>query len=572
MTQVIAESTQTIAEPDSGKQPEMKNIQAGAWDRGNGQATFGLWAPFKKSVHLIGDFNGWDLHATPMQLQPEDGLWVAQLPLAPGQYAYQFVLDVDIDSTVTIADPYARQLRWVEGQSVPHALLDVGANSYNWHDEGFTAKPLNQLVIYELHVGDFSPSGKFSGVTEKLDYIRDLGVSAIELMPITEFPGDRSWGYNPAFFFAPESSYGSANDLKDLIDGAHQRGLSVILDMVFNHTDSSSPLTMMYAYQDNPYFGQDGNPWGFPDFNHWNEATKRFIRDIQGYWLNEFHVDGFRYDHAEGIGYDAESGMSFVAWSARQTKPHAYLIAENLADPTSVVRDTQIDASWHESFHHMVRAQLREGEYQGHVYGDMEGLLREMIATNTGYTDNAQAINYLETHDTERIALEVRSNSTLDIDQAVNAKSKLGALVLFTAQGVPMLYAGQEFGMSTPKTTDVNRLDWSRLNDGTWADLRNGYASLCQLRASTPALWVNTLEPLLISNEQKILIFKRWDDGGNQVVVGLNFAPFAQTVDVDFPRAGLWHEWTFNYDEDFAEQTKRSIELPASGGKVWIAR
>ncbi len=527
--------------------PAMTSIPAGAIDHGNGRVTFGLYAPWKKSVHLMGDFNGWSREGMPMQVNDE-GMWTAQIDLKPVEYAYQFVIDAGTEHETVIADPYSRKLRHVEGRPEPHSLIEVGQKPYVWNDADFRMKPLNELLIYD-----------------------DLGVSAIELMPVQEFPGDRSWGYNPSFFFCPESSYGSADELKALVDGAHQRGISVILDVVFNHTDASNPLTRLYPYQESPYFGQDGNPWGFPDFNHWSDATKRLMRDIQDYWLLEFHIDGFRYDHSEGIGWDAENGMNFIAWAARQTKPHAYLIAENLNDHAGVVHNTHVDASWHESFHSIVRAQLREGDYQGRAYGDMPALLAEMVFAMAGYADNAQAINYIENHDQERIAFEVRTNPTLDIDQAVNAKSKLGALALFTATGVPMIYAGQEFGMSTPKTVDANKLQWERLDDPTWRDLRDFYASLGRMLAQNRALQLNNLEPLVVDSERKVLVFKRWDEGGNQVVVGLNFSPAQQHIVVNFPRAGNWHEWTKDYNEMLGDQTKFTVELPPSGGKVWVA-
>jgi malto-oligosyltrehalose trehalohydrolase len=546
------------------------DVRSGAIDYGEGRVSFGLWAPWKQGVALVGDFNGWDMKANPMEVR-EDGMWYTSLKLEPGEYGYQFVIDADGEHPDYISDPYARRLRWVAESPQPHAIVEVGVESYQWGDEGFGARPFHEQVIYELHVGDFSPEGTFKGVTERLDYIRDLGVGAIELMPINDFPGDQSWGYNPAYFFAPESAYGTPNDLKELIDQAHRRGIAVILDIVLNHTDASNPLTRLYAYQDNPYFGTDGNPWGFPDFNHWDEAVKRLIRDIQDYWLLEFHMDGFRYDHAEGIGFDHMSGMQFIAWAARQTKPHVYLIAEQLADPISVVQQTEINASWHESFHGMLRAQLREGDYQGRRYGDMQGVLNEMIHSRHGYSDNAQAVNYLETHDQERLAYEVRTNPNLDNDDAVLAKCKLGALALFTAASVPMLYAGQEFAMSTPKTIDANKLQWERLGDGRWNDLKNFYAGMALMRAQNPAFRQNHLEPLLVDDERKLLVFKRWTDDGNLVVVGLNFAPVQQFADITFPRGGHWHEWVFNYEEEFGDRTARTIELPGSGGKVWIA-
>lgn len=560
---------QQQTQQQQAEQPQAAGVRSGAVVGEDGRVTFGLWAPWKKGVALVGSFNGWNKDANPMQVR-EDGMWWTEIKLEAGEHAYQFVIDANSDQPTWLADPYTQRLRWQEGQ--PHSLVRVGAEPYQWGDEGFHARRLNETIIYEVHVGDFSPEGTFAGVTQRLDYIQSLGVTAIELMPIQEFPGDRSWGYNPAYFFTPEGAYGSPEDLKELIDQAHRRGIAVILDMVFNHTDASNPLTRLYAYQDNPYFGEDGNPWGFPDFNHWDEATKRLIRDIQDYWLLEFHIDGFRYDNAEGIGYDQMSGMSFTAWAARQTKAHAYLIVENLQDPASMVHNTEADASWHESFHHIMRAQLREGDFNGNRYGDMQEVLKQMQFSHAGYSDNAQAINYLENHDQERIAFEIRTNPGLNNDEAVRAKCKLGALVLYTAAGVPMIYAGQEFAMSTPKTIDANKLQWERLGDPVWEELKNWFGNMAALRLQNPAFSQNHLEPLVVDDGRKIIVFKRWNDQGNQVVVGLNFAPAAQQVEIAFPRGGNWHEWIFNYGEDFGEEATRTMELPMSGGKVWIAR
>src|SRR5688572_5048825 len=200
--------------------PTPPHTPHGAHDRGDGVVSFALWAPWKKSVHLIGDFNGWDMAADPLTVD-ESGLWWVEKHLDPGVHAYQFVLDGEF----VVGDPYARALRWSEGSPQPHALVAVGAEPYAWGDDSFGIKPLNQLVIYELHVGDFSPEGTFAGALERLDHLAGLGVDAIELMPIQEFPGDRSWGYNPAYFFAVESAYGTAEDLKRLVDAAHQRGI-----------------------------------------------------------------------------------------------------------------------------------------------------------------------------------------------------------------------------------------------------------------------------------------------------------------------------------------------------------
>lgn len=538
-------------------------IPHGAHDLGDGKVSFALWAPWKKSVHLIGDFNGWDAQADLLKIDPS-GLWWVEKQLVPGTYGYQFV----IDGETTVSDPYARDLRWESGGQ-PHALVEVGAQPYAWNDGGFGIKPMNQLVIYEVHVGDFSPEGTFAGVIGKLDHMANLGVDAIEIMPVQEFPGDRSWGYNPAYFFAVEGAYGSANDLKLLIDVAHQRGIGVILDMVFNHTTPDSPINLLYAYDENPYLGSDGNPWGFPDLNHWNDATKRLIADIQYYWLTEFHVDGFRYDYAEGIKYDGESGMSFIAWSARQSKPYAYLIAEDIvADPAAVVRDTECDASWHWPFTKVLRAQLREGPYEGNQYGDVAAIERVMRFDGDGYQDNAQPINYLESHDEERLIFEVLTNPKIN-EAGATRKSMLGAIALFTAQGVPMLYSGQEFGAHAPKTIDVSKLPWEYLESDAGRALYQHYASLAYLRHTVGAFQTNNFAVLYASHDQRVFVFRRWSDDGSDVVVALNFSPADQSISFAFPRAGRWHEWLHDYDQQ-VDTEPRGEDIPDSYGKIWV--
>lgn len=543
--------------------PAPEHIAQGAHDRGDGTITFALWAPWKKSVHLIGDFNDWNMSADPLAVD-ESGLWWVEKQLTPGTYGYQFV----IDGETTIGDPYARKLRW-SGGNIPHALVEVGAKPYEWHDGGFGIKPLNQLVIYELHVGDFSPEGTFAGVTNRLDHIANLGVDAIELMPIQEFPGDQSWGYNPAYFFAPESSYGTADDLKQLIDAAHQRGIGIILDMVFNHTTGDGPLNMLYPYDQNPYMSTDGNPYGFPDLNHWNDATKRLIADIQSYWLTEYHIDGFRYDYVEGIEWDGVNGMSFITWSARQAKPYAYLIAEHIVgDTAAVVHETEADASWHWQFAKVIGAQLSEGEYQGNEYGDLAAVERVLTFDGDGYTDNAQPINYLESHDEERITRIVMGNPTIGEAGAVR-KSMLGAIALFTAQGVPMLYSGQEFGASSEKTIDASKLPWAQMESDAGKALYQHYATLAYLRHTQAAFHTNNFQVLLADSEKNVLVYHRWADNGSVVVVALNFSPTDQHVAIDFPHPGTWHEWLHDYDEHVSDGPVE-VDIPDSFGKIWI--
>lgn len=546
-------------------QPLPEGVWQGARDLGGGKAAFALYAPWKQSVHLIGDFNDWDKAADPLAIS-EQGIWWIVKELAAGEHAYQFV----VDGETVIGDPYAREIRWAGGEQ-PHAILRMEHEGYQWNDGGFGMKPLNELIIYELHVGDFSPEGTFKGVTERLPYLRDLGVNAIELMPIFEFPGDQSWGYNPAYFFTPETSYGAPDDLRELIDQAHQHGIGVILDVVFNHVHESSPINYLYPYDQNPFFSSDSNPWGFPDLNHWNEASKQLLADVQTYWLSEMHIDGFRYDYAPGIGFDGENGMSFLTWQARQVKPHVYLIVENTDDYTGMVHQTEADASWHIAFRYQMVANLRESEFNGARYADLEATMRALDFRGAGYADNAQAINFLESHDEQRVVWEMTSNPAIHPDTA-RLKSKLGAICLMTAAGVPMLYHGQEFGMWTERTIESNKLQWELLDHQDGQDLRGFYRGMAILRATCKALVGNNIGPLALDPERKLLAYHRWTDSGDcRVVVVVNFGITTENLEIPFPAPGVWHEWVYDYDEHVGEGAT-SIQVPGSGGKVFVLR
>ena len=554
-TNVIAQAPAQSAELPDG-------LQLGAHDLGNGRVSFALHAPWKQQVALVGDLNDWQPEPLPVS---SNGIWwIIKEQLEAGEYAYQFL----VDDEIAIADPYSRALRWTDGEQ-PHSLIEVGKTPYQWQDDGFGIKPLNELVIYEVHVGDFSPEGTFKGVTERLSYLQDLGISAIELMPIFEYPGDHSWGYNPAFFFAAEESYGTLDDLRELIDTAHQHGIGVILDVVFNHLDASSPINYLYPYDENPYFSSDDNPWGFPDLNHWHEACKQLLADVQTWWLVDMHIDGLRYDYAPGIGFDGENGMSFLTWQARQVKPHVYLIVEHTEDYTSMIMHTEADASWHVSFKYQMIANLNETGLNDCQYGDVENTMRELDFRGAGYTDTAQAINFLESHDEQRTIYEVTCNPDIHPDTA-QLKSKLGAMALFTATGVPMLYHGQEFGMWTERTIDQNKLQWELLESEGGHDLHAFYRGMILMRNTVPALVSNNIGPLVLDGERKLMAYQRWsDDQRSRVVVVLNFGIETEYLEVPFPAHGTWHEWVYNYDHDVHDDLQ-TIEVPGSGGKIFV--
>ena len=290
-----------------------------------GTTTFFLTAPYKPAVHLVGDFNNWDPKATLME-SDGCGLFHATLPVH-GRARYEFLITMDrTGQQVYAADPYATEIDWDDYG--PKAIVADDA-PYQWHDRSWQRPPLKDLVIYELCVRAFSGRratrglggdqlGRFAGVTARLDYLQSLGVNAIELMPVGEFPGDSSWGYNPVFYMGPKSVYGRPDEFRALIDAAHQRGIVVILDLVFNHAWGDHPYYRMYP----PLFTPDGhelphlnpffhhhhnghaNSWGGVDWDHHSPYTLASMQDIVRFWLDEYHMDGFRFDWLGGVEYD----------------------------------------------------------------------------------------------------------------------------------------------------------------------------------------------------------------------------------------------------------------------------
>jgi 1,4-alpha-glucan branching enzyme len=310
---------------------------------------FKLFAPYNEKASLKGSFSNWE--EIPMK-KGDDGFFRATVELEDGFYQYKFRIQskswfLEPDQWVDVTDPYATDIDGMKADENAIVTVKDGdriVDDYVWmHDD----KPLpadEELVIYEMHVADFSGGeddpkerGKYKHVIEKLDYLCELGINAIELMPVKEYPGDYSWGYNPRHFFATESSYGSTKQLKQLIDECHGRGIRVIMDRVYNHSEASAPLTQIdhdYWYHHSPR--DSDNNWG-PEFNyeHYDEKldtypARRFIGDCVRFWIEEYHIDGIRYDAARQI-----ANYDFMHWIVEETKKAAgskpfYNIAEHI--------------------------------------------------------------------------------------------------------------------------------------------------------------------------------------------------------------------------------------------------
>lgn len=537
----------------------------GAAHHGQGRVTFALYAPGKQSVHLVGEFNGWDRTADPMTATAE-GMWWIEKQFEPGAHTYQFF----VDGEILICDPYARLLAEEVEFDPPRAIVEVGRQPFAWHHDAWPRPPFQDLIIYELHVGNFSPEGTLQGVIDRIGYLKDLGINAIELMPIFEFCGNEyNWGYNPAYFFTVEKSYGSPDDLRRLVDEAHGQGIAIILDIVLAHTARVHPFNRLYLYEESPWYGPgigELNQFGFPMLDYTKPATQAFVHDVQHFWLHEFHIDGLRYDYVHGIGFREELGLPYLVKTAREARPDVYLIAEYSPEDPATTNTSGVDGAWHVAGSYALKALLGEGEFTGFHSDDFVRCAGILNPWEQGYAHAAKMVNFLESHDEERVIPDLLA-AGLD-ETAARFKSGLGASVLFTMPGEPMLYQGQEWGEATGRILEPNPLHWELLETEGGRGLFEHYRRLCWLRRERPALRAEGYALDALYPEQKSLVYHRWNDEGDEVVVAVNFSPVAQNLTIPFPRPGRWREWL--RDEVIEVQENLSLDVGSSAAVIFV--
>ena len=542
---------------------------------------FKLFAPYNKEAALIGSFSNWK--EIPME-KDEEGYFRTRVELEDGVYQYKFRVQskswfLEPDQWVDVVDPYATDI----DDPTQNALVRIKdgdriVDTYVWkHDD----KPLpadRELVIYEMHVADFSGGeadplarGKYEHVVEKLDYLVDLGVNAIELMPLKEYPGDYSWGYNPRYFFAAESSYGTTAELKNLIDECHGRGIRVIIDGIYNHSESSSPLTQIdhdYWYHHAPRDAD--NNWG-PEFNYelYDEnlgtyPARKFIGDTVRYWVQEYHLDGIRFDAARQI-----ANYDFMHWIVQEAKDTAgpkpfYTVAEYIPETPSITNlDGPMDGCWHDSFYHCIVE---------HICGDtfdLERLKDAIDCKRQGFLGATNVVNYLSNHDHDRVFAELGDRAILD--EAAFKRAKLGTVLLMTAVGVPLIGMGEEFGEYKAKTIEQAKIDWTLLGNDMNKGLWEYYKGLIHLRKNNQALYTENIDFFHEDPDSKVFAYTRWNDEGSRVVVVANLSEnyLAGYSVPHFPANGTWHEWTGNYDVESGDDNI-TIDLPEYEAKVFV--
>ena len=374
-----------------------------------------MWAPHAQKVSVIGSFNDWDGTKHPMQGE-ENGYWYANVADAHAGDQYRFLLTTPKGEFKRI-DPYAREVTSSVGNALVH---DV---SFDWQGDDFHLAPRNELVIYELHVGTFNDQadvnhpGKFSTVSARLGYLKDLGVNAIEVMPVGEFAGERSWGYNPAQIFSVETVYGGPLAFKRFVKRAHQEGIAVILDVVYNHLGPSDlDLWQFDGWSENNhggiYFYNDdraNTPWGQTRPDYGRGEVRQYLLDNALMWLEEYHVDGLRFDCTEFIrsvnGSDDQSlpdGWSLLQWinsEIARRHPGRITIAEDLQNNKWLTKDVGaggagFESQWDAMFVHPIRQAVIT------PYDEQRSLAAIRDAICFRYDDDAfDRVIYTESHD-----------------------------------------------------------------------------------------------------------------------------------------------------------------------------
>lgn len=553
--------------------------------------TFHLWAPHAKRVSVIGSFNGWDPTVHPMQ-PVERGHWLVHVEGAKvgDQYKYQLLTSSGVINRI---DPYAREVTSSVGNGIIHDP------EFDWSDDNFTMSTWNQLIIYELHVGTFNDDdpfrpGQFITITARLEYLKRLGVNAIQIMPVGQFAGMRSWGYNPSHLFAVDSDYGGSLGLKRFIKRAHQAGIAVILDVVYNHFGPSDlDLWQFDGWSENSkggiYFYNDDRaltPWGETRPDYGRGEVRQFILDNVIMWLDEYRVDGLRFDSTLYIRKFGDSGSQELpdGWSLLQainetvsrSRPGRITIAEDLQSNHWITKDVGAGGAgfasqWDPHFVRPIRDAVIVAQDQD------RSLSRIRDAILYRYNDDAfERVIYSESHDDvangqSRIPQEVDSSDPTG--WYAQKRSTMAAALVFTAPGIPMLFQGQEF-LEGGWFRDTIPVDWDQQE--MFRGIVRLYRDLIRLRLNqqgvTHGLCGQFTQAYHLNEERKMLAFHRWDRGGpgDDVVVIANF--FHESQDeytIGFPGEGKWNlrfnsDW-HAYSEIFAGHHSQDTEAESVG-------
>ncbi len=561
----------------------------------NTSVTLVLYAPNKNSVTVIGDFSNWaSLCSNQMNRTPDGNYyWITINGLTPGtEYGYQYL----VDNTIKIADPYAQKIldpnndQYIDAVTYPNlkpypaglttdlvSVLQTAEPSFAWQSNSYVKPDKKNLITYELLIRDFTAQHSYQSLIDSFQYFKNLGINAIELMPINEFDGNESWGYNPAFYFAPDKYYGTKNKLKEFIDKCHLNNIAVILDVVYNHCTGAAPQAKLYwdAANNRP---AANNPWlnisaphpysVFNDFNHTSTATQYLVQRSIDHWLNEYRVDGFRFDLAKGFtqtvtntttveNYDATRVANLNRYYDGTITNHAgtYMILEFLGSlPCQEEQEyaTKGFMLWGNNnyvYNQCTMGYTASSDISPIVYSDPKKAF-----------SNPAEMGYMESHDEERTMYRNITSGNSSGGYNVKtlttalAREEAAASVFFTVPGPKMIWQFEERGYDIPLTFGGSNLankppHWEYMADPNRKHLYDVYASIIQLRLNNPAVFNNTSFTYDLNNAGGLVkLFQIADPvaTGKKITVLANFDVVAQTKSVTFQSTGDWTNYISN--------------------------
>lgn len=594
----------------------------------NTKVTLCLLAPGKNSVYVRGDFSDWDV--TPGNLMNKDGehFWIGIDGLTPGtEYGFQYL----VNESVFMADPYADKILDTDDQYIPAttfpnlksypakavsnlwyfnrvAVFQTGQQPYAWQVADFQKPAKENLVIYELLVRDFvgADARSYQTLTDTISYLKRLGVNAVELMPIMEFNGNDSWGYNPTFMFAPDKSYGTKNKLKAFIDKCHQQGIAVIFDIAMNHHDAPNPYVLMdfdftsfNPTANNKWFNVAAtHPYNvFFDMNHESPYTKAYLDTVNYYWLREFHIDGYRFDLSKGFT-QTNNPNDVDAWSAYDASrvailkrmsdkiwaqfPTAYVILEHFADNTEEKELAEYRSD--EGMGMMTWGNLNNAFSQNTMGFGTDADISSIYYGNRDWAAS-RLVGYMESHDEERMMYRnitygnfSGSYTVKDLKTALN-RMKAANTLFYAVPGPKMLWQFGELGydLSINRCADGTLGDcrttgkptkWEYLDDTERHSLFTHVSDLIRLRKTYTVFTsgdatLSTGNTLLKQITLKNNPYTTTPDTPEQmnVQVATNFDVTNQTFLVNFPHTGTWYDYYAYGKEVAVSSTPMSLSL-----------
>lgn len=611
-TSSVRDSLFVTVKKDVIDQVRPSNSRAGINYINDNSVTLVLYAPNKKNVYAIGDFSNWKADNTYMLNRDGDYWWITIAGLKKGQeYAFQYL----VDGTLKIADPYADKILdpWND-QYIPSAVypnlkpyptgktegiasvFQPGQVSYTWTNNDYTLPEKDKMVIYELLIRDFTTEHSFASTLAKLDYLQSLGINTIELLPINEFEGNSSWGYNPSFYFAVDKYYGTKDAFKNFVDECHKRNIAVVIDMVLNHSFGQSPFVQLYwdninnrPSSDNPWYNVESPntdySWGY-DFNHESLQTKALVDSINSYWMKEYRVDGFRFDFTKGFTNVSGNGWNYdqsridilkrMTAEIYKRNANAIVIMEHLTDNSEekVLADADI-MLWGNMNYNYNEATMG---WTDNSNSDLSGA----IYTKRGWT-KPNLVAYMESHDEERLMYKAITYGNASGDYNVKnlatalKRAELAAAFYFTLPGPKMIWQfgelGYDYSINTCSDgTTVSEdcrvaekpIRWDYFENANRKSLYNAYAKLIKLRADNDVFDSADVDYSL-TNAQKYIV---WRGIANAFLVG-NFGVTEASVSLTLPKAGTWYN-AISGESLSVPATSYSIKLQPGEYRLYV--